>query len=109
MYELSGDGGNHSQEVQCMTYQKEEKMGEGLKLKTLSICLSPLLMPLSSLESLANVVSVPKKWLLYPVSIHLLHLQITRSVKVLIVVLWSSRGLCRGTYAGSGKVLIVQN
>ena len=55
-----------------MTYQKEEKMEEGLKLRTLSTCLSPLLMPLSSLESLANVVSVPKTWLLCLVSIHYL-------------------------------------
>ncbi|KAL3597194.1 hypothetical protein D5086_008831 [Populus alba] len=38
IYELSGDGGNHSQEVQCMTYQKEEKMGEGVSRFSSSFC-----------------------------------------------------------------------
>jgi hypothetical protein len=46
-----------------MTYQKEEKMEGGLKLKILSMRLLQLLMPRSSLESLASVVLVPKTWL----------------------------------------------
>ncbi|KAJ6951170.1 hypothetical protein NC653_040525 [Populus alba x Populus x berolinensis] len=46
-----------------MTYQKEEKMEGGLRLKILSLRLLQLLMPRSSLESLASVVLVPKTWL----------------------------------------------
>jgi hypothetical protein len=46
-----------------MTYQKEEKMEGGLRLKILSMRLLQLLMPRSSLESLASVVLVPKTWL----------------------------------------------
>ena len=51
-----------------MTYQKEEKMEGGLKLKILSARLPHLLMHRSSLEPLASVVSVPETWLPCPVS-----------------------------------------
>ncbi|KAJ6422900.1 hypothetical protein OIU84_027809 [Salix udensis] len=57
-------------EVQYMTYQKEEKMEGGLKLKILSARLPHLLMHRSSLGPLASVVSVPETWLPCPGHTH---------------------------------------
>lgn len=49
-------------EDQCMTYPKGERMEEDPKLRILSICHSLPSMPLSSLVSLANMVSLHKRW-----------------------------------------------